>query len=57
MATQDNPKTGEQNKEEQTDGTGRNKRRNQHGKNSKHTNHFKGETPGMQGRVFRLQSE
>ena len=34
-----------------------NRKKGQNGRNSKYSNQFKGETPGMQGKVFRLQSE
>ena len=36
---------------------GQSKKRNHQAKNSKYGSQFKGETPGMNGKVFRLQSE
>ena len=41
----------------QADGNASGRRRFNHAKNRKLSNQFKGETPGMQGKVFRLQSE
>ena len=52
-----NPKVGTTNKEEASNEGNPISRRGHQKKNPKYANQFKGETPGMQGRVFCLQSE
>ena len=50
-------KNAEQKPSASTNESGHNKKRNHQAKKSKYGNQFKGETPGMNGKVFRLQSE
>ena len=57
MNNQDGRNNANQGKEGNNEGGTNSKRRGYQGKGHKQSNQFKGETPGMQGKVFRLQSE